>query len=264
MPESDEAYDRLVSEIDREQSAQPDRVGDALMRARTVDDYVVRIVALEALPTLAIEDPAWRAYLLDTLADADHMVRYTAAEAVGRLGLREAIPVLVGLLGDADEMVRLCAVEALGDLKPSEARQETMERLRSDRSRLVRGYAAWALAAAIGPAAVPVLRERLLQERNQWANTWIAVTLYNLGEGDMLRVILRRLRCKDHGVRSSLVNSIEGAPDPAHCEALISALSAGRDRETSVHVKKDWEDALERVRRSCGQELPGDTASHQR
>lgn len=241
----------LIDQIEQEQASRKDHVGDALVKARDVGDPGVRMAVLDALPSAALRDPRWRRYLMDALADGDHMIRYTAAEAAGRLCFVDAIPALVGLLRDPSDMVRTDAVEALQRLCARTAAGDIAERLTSDTSRRVRGYAARAFAALRGKDAVPLLRECLAHERNRWASAWIALALYNLGEGDMLPVLLRKLRSKDRYVRHSLANGIERPANPSHCGRLLSALSRALQRETETGARKYWEDALRRVEHAC-------------
>jgi cyclophilin family peptidyl-prolyl cis-trans isomerase/HEAT repeat protein len=107
-----------------------------------------------AAPPLAPVQPADLAALV---ADADPRLRRRAAIAVGRVGLREGVPVLAPLLGDPDPEVRQAAAFALG-LLGDPAAAPLLVPLLSDVEPVVRGRAADALgligaedaAAAIG------------------------------------------------------------------------------------------------------------------
>ncbi|MFW6198007.1 MAG: HEAT repeat domain-containing protein, partial [Myxococcota bacterium] len=59
--------------------------------------------------------PAVREALLHALGDPDAGVRTEAAEAAGRVRLKEAVPRLLDWLGDADADVRTSAARALGE-----------------------------------------------------------------------------------------------------------------------------------------------------
>ena len=76
-------------------------------------------------------------------------LRVAAARALGRLGMGEAIPVLVMALADESWPVRAMAAQALGRLSASPA-VEALAACVSDRSWWVRHHAAYALAAIGG------------------------------------------------------------------------------------------------------------------
>jgi HEAT repeat protein len=76
-------------------------------------------------------------------------LRVTAARALGRLGMEEAIPALLLALADESWPVRAMAAQALGRLSASPA-IDALVRCVSDRSWWVRHHAAYALAAIGG------------------------------------------------------------------------------------------------------------------
>jgi len=76
-------------------------------------------------------------------------LRVTAARALGRLGMGEAIPALALALADESWPVRAMAAQALGRLSASPA-IDALVRCVSDRSWWVRHHAAYALAAIGG------------------------------------------------------------------------------------------------------------------
>jgi HEAT repeat protein/cyclophilin family peptidyl-prolyl cis-trans isomerase len=89
--------------------------------------------------------------LLRLLGDEEARIRRRAALAVGRVGLREAVPPLVALLSDPDPEVRQIAAFSLGLLGDRSARDPLVAAL-EDPAPLVKGSAAEALGL-LGDAA---------------------------------------------------------------------------------------------------------------
>src|SRR5579859_3082902 len=89
--------------------------------------------------------------LLRLLGDQEARVRRRASLAVGRVGLREAVPPLVALLSDPDPEVRQMAAFSLGLLGDRNARDPLVAAL-DDPAPIVKGSAAEALGL-LGDAA---------------------------------------------------------------------------------------------------------------
>ena len=86
------------------------------------------------------------------LTDSEARVRRRAALAVGRVGLRDGVPLLTPLLNDADPEVRQMAAFALGLIGDRSARDPLVTAL-GDQSPLVQGSACEALGLIGDPAA---------------------------------------------------------------------------------------------------------------
>lgn len=83
--------------------------------------------------------------MLAALADREYGCQYWTARACGRLGLREAAPMLIDLLGDPDGLTREAVCHALGQLGVPTAVGPLALRL-EDSEDFVRAAAASALA----------------------------------------------------------------------------------------------------------------------
>jgi len=92
----------------------PPAVG-SLTAALADEDWVVRYRAAEALGK--IRDARSVTALIRALADGRDHVRYMAAKGLGNLGERRAIGPLTGVLADENPFVRRAAREALGALR---------------------------------------------------------------------------------------------------------------------------------------------------
>ena len=72
-------------------------------------------------------------------------MRYVAAEQLGNLSRREAVVPLITALDDREELVRLNAAERLGKIRSRTAVPRLIRMLSAEKKALVRAYAAEAL-----------------------------------------------------------------------------------------------------------------------
>jgi HEAT repeat protein/cyclophilin family peptidyl-prolyl cis-trans isomerase len=96
------------------------------------------------------------------LTDGEARVRRRAALAVGRVGLRDGVPLLVALLNDGEPEVRQMAAFALGLIGDRSARDPLVMAL-GDPSPFVQGSAAEALGLIGDPAAAAPIGRLLMQ-----------------------------------------------------------------------------------------------------
>ena len=147
------------------------------------------------------------------LTDDEARIRRRAALAVGRVGLRDGVPLLVAVLNDTDAEVRQMAAFALGLIGDRSARDPLIAAL-GDQSPLVQGSAAEALgligdaaaAAPIGAALtklLPVLAEMPAESDESRRDTPAAVL--RLGVEALVRL-------KSYDVLASAVLDSSGQP----------------------------------------------------
>lgn len=107
--------------------------------------------------------------LIAQLKDKDKEVRYTAAEALGKIGDKRAVPALIEALKDKDENVRWKSAYALGDLGDKKAVPPLIETLKNKGEEwLVRDAAAGVLGCELGDKrAIPALIEALKDESKE-------------------------------------------------------------------------------------------------
>ncbi|HUW56544.1 MAG TPA: HEAT repeat domain-containing protein [Planctomycetota bacterium] len=147
-------YDYDVSEIAH---LTPRAETATLVKALGHPRWYVRFYAVRALA--AKRDRAAAGKLMTLLAEGDPRVASAAAETLGRLGAKEAEPLLLKALTSPESEVRFHAAAALGDLR-SKAAVEPLARLLSDANDFVAVSAAEALAKIADPRAVdPLARE---------------------------------------------------------------------------------------------------------
>ena len=94
--------------------------------------------------------------LAKLVTDAEARIRRRAAIAIGRVGLKEGVPVLAPMLTDSDSEVRQAAAFALGLLGDRSASAALLPLL-SDQDPLVRGRAAEALGSVGAEDAAPAI-----------------------------------------------------------------------------------------------------------
>jgi len=220
----------------------------------------------EIVRLLSEHDPARaRVPLLDALDDPDLEVRGEAALAVGRLGLREALPTLVDWLDDPDPGLRAAAARGLGALG-DERGLAGLVRALGDVSADVRVAAVEALeglgrSAALVPllgrlddpdvgvrlAAIEALATLGLREavvplvgraRDDVAEVRIAVatTLGALGDPRALPALRRALRDPSEDVQLAAAGALGQMGDPAAIEALIALLRGDAPRLAEAAV----------------------------
>lgn len=104
-------------------------------------------------------DSAVARALAHILRQGDDAQRCSAARALGRIGARDAIPLLIGAMQDPDEDVRCEAVDALGRLGGAGAVAALLDSLRLDPCGDVKRQSVLALEQLGAEQAVPLLRD---------------------------------------------------------------------------------------------------------
>ena len=188
-----EGYAKQREEALRALSLRPDReVRDFFLRALKDEDAWVRWSAAEALGRLGATDEALQA-LREALKDENALVRMGAAEALGHLGATdEALQALREALKDEDAWVRMGAAEALGHLGATDEALQALRKALKDENALVRMGAASALGRlGATDEAIQALREALKDE-DAWVQAGAAEALGHLGATDEALQALRK------------------------------------------------------------------------
>jgi HEAT repeat protein len=197
--------------------------------------------------------------LLAALKGQEEVVRWAAAQALGKLGAAaahpEVIPALLAALKDQDHLVRWAAAEAIGELGGAAAHPEVIPALLAalkGQEEVVRWAAAQALgklgAAAAHPEVIPALLAAL-KDRDWWVRRAAAEALGELGEAaaahpEVIPALLAALKDRDWRVRRAAAEALGelGEAAAAHPKVIPALLAALKDR--------DW-----RVRRAAAEAL---------
>ncbi len=157
----------------------------------------VRLDASHALVQIggAAVDP-----LLNRAAAGSDSLRYIAAQILGQIGDRRAIPFLKSLLGNDNRHVREQAVRALGQLDDSRLHATLASVLSRDSAPEVRGAAAWSLGNLRDTTAVPAL-VRALADTIPAVRRQALAALQFLWTSDAAAAALAALRDRDANVR---------------------------------------------------------------
>lgn len=140
------------------------------------------------------------------LGDGDPEVRWRAAEALGDLRAREALPDLLRALEDLDADVGRRAAEALADLGAREAAAVCLALLESPDA-AARRRASRLLGKLRAREAIPALA-KLLEREEADIRESAAETLGRLGAVEAVAPLLRRLQDEDSDVRQAALGAL--------------------------------------------------------
>ena len=137
--------------------------------------------------------------IVDTLIllskDKDEEVRYRTAEALGNYNTERVEKVLLEMLSDTNELVRVFACESLSYIGGKDSIINLQDILMNDRSCLVRGYSAEAIADILkritkyDDSLIDLLEHAANKEKTKTAKVMIYTALYKLGKKYYLELL---------------------------------------------------------------------------
>jgi HEAT repeat protein len=200
------------------------------------------VVALGKVNGLVVQQ------LLAALQDSDLLVRGQAAEALGRIGTPQEIPVLISALQDSDLFVRGQAVEALGRIGNLQAVAALISALQHSDYH-VRSSAVEVLGRIGTPQAVAALISAL-QHSDLLVRSSAVEVLGRIGNPQAVAALISALQHSDSDVSNFLGNFVrkEAAEllgeirTPQAVEASISAL-----QHPESYVRRKAAEALGRI-----------------
>ncbi len=206
--------------------------------------------------------------ILENLRNANTLVRWAAAEALGELGSgsSEVVATLLeAMRSDRDESVRRAVAQALGALGSgsSEVLSVLLETMRSDKSELVRGASILALGrlGSGSSEVLSVLSEAMRSEKSTFVRRVSAQALGQLGSSssEVESALLEALRLdEDDSVRRVAVEAL-GRLGSGSSEVFSVLLEAMRsDRASWIHGASAF--AISKI---CRGKLAGDYAKVQ-
>ncbi|GET37403.1 HEAT repeat domain-containing protein [Microseira wollei] len=184
----------------------------------------VRSNAASALGKIANKDVGGK--LLPLLKDPDSYIRTEAVESLGLLGYAQGLHDIVDLLQtDEDYLVRLCAAEALGNLNDKSAMPALIAAL-NDSNEGVRAYAADSIGLLGVVEALPILQQKLESESSQFTRVFTLSALYRLGDEKSLFSLIKMLETTGYSLALTIFNLIHGLATPQNAALLKELILA--------------------------------------
>jgi HEAT repeat protein len=222
------------------------RLAQALSRYLTDRSPRVRAAALEVVRDESLREV--EPQVLTLLSDRSSSVRYSAVECMGALHEEESIGAswLYPLLNDPVDLVRIEALESLARIGDKGSLSLIVERLEDDDA-MVRAYAARSIALLGGRKYVAKIESASKSEQDDNAKAGFAESLFRLGDGDQLQVLLKLLSSPEYLARCASANALSDLPlDQTQLQSALEAVSyAARnalvrgDRSTMERVEKE-------------------------
>ena len=202
----------------------------------------VRLVALEELWDNA--SPLARIAARACLGDSWHIVRDTAAEALGDVGTSQDVSRLILALQDQEWMVRCSAASSLGFLGGTRSRKALLSGLSNDSHPNVRRYIAGAFHVMNDPSVIPALEIALNREKEDYARSGLLYAIYTLGQPERLSPLLQLLQSEDPTLQFQVLNCLREGISPSDRETVFAALRDVLRSDAVEGVKTDAEDVM--------------------
>jgi HEAT repeat protein len=170
-------------------------------------------------------------------SDPDAVVRAAAGRALGRLGVREAVPDLIVALDDKNADVRVVAAAALWRL-PDPTAIDALQRHLKDPEAAVREWCVQALGV-IGESRATAGVVKLLTDPVRSVRLSAVLSLGRIGDPAGLEPLVQYLAGggRDEEEKAEVTNSIAAIKSPQKSEALFRLLSeSGQDQDLRLRV----------------------------
>jgi len=205
---------------------------------------IVRVAAVESIGAVGTKKTA--AHVIKRLADPNGEVRMTAAEALAALLKNGHCPrELILSLKDSNELVRVAAAETLGLIGDRRALPAARRALH-DSSPLVRSYAAAAIGQLGEKRDVAKLRKAVRSEESEIAKVGFYAGLHSLGEYDVLEALLKLLdEGSDYRARCAVANTLpELGLNQSDTEKSVRHLRRALRHESTVAARSSIRSSL--------------------
>ena len=179
------------------------------------------------------------------LGHRDYEVRMRAVERLGVLLTENSAPrELIGMLEDNDDLVRVAAAETLGRIGDREALPDLWKAI-NDSSSLVRSYVAQAIGMLGDAADAEKLVKRLKHERDTHSKMGIYEALYRLGDDRYLLKLIALLKSRDYRIRCAVANALPTLlDDRSLAQFILSILRGVMSKEPTIAAKSSMSSAI--------------------
>ncbi|MGH9765670.1 MAG: HEAT repeat domain-containing protein, partial [Blastocatellia bacterium] len=178
--------------------------------------------ALEGQAQTAAVSPVTKQWIAD-LKSSDPVKRTQAADQLGSLRVRPAVPDLVGVLSDKDPRVREASAFALGEIADQDAANHLSRLLAGDTDASVRASSAFALGMLEDTKSVSALLDSL-DDSSAEVRSAALVALGLMRDQDDVEDIEEMLNDSSLDVRYDAVWALGQIGDPDSAERLRSTL----------------------------------------
>jgi HEAT repeat protein/CHAT domain-containing protein len=169
--------------------------------------------------------------LISMLRDTDKEVLGSVLFILGHIGNRETVPYLVGILDNADKNIRVAAIYALRNIGDSSAVPALITMLK-DNDVAVRWSSAWALGA-IGDRSSNQALQGMLADPDKKVRITAAWALGRMDDKSGGPALVVLLKDADDHIRERAVWALRAAGDKSAVPALIEAL---KDKNHNVRT----------------------------
>jgi HEAT repeat protein len=186
-----------------------------LIKALTYkDSHLIRKSAAQALGRVG--DAEAIEALVRALRDGHRGVRREAAAALGEIADVKAVEPLIQALNDEDSFVRPMAALSLARIGEARAVQPLIQALK-DPERFVRSYAIWGLRDIAGAGALDPLIQTLMEDKDRSIRREAALALGQIGASEAIEPLKKASRDKDEFVRKAVRKALQkmGVETPA-------------------------------------------------
>ncbi|MEA2082380.1 MAG: HEAT repeat domain-containing protein [Elusimicrobiota bacterium] len=164
--------------------------------------------------------------------DSDFGVRAMAAEALGNMRSKKAVPSLVKALGDKNRNVRSSVVVAFGYIRAKDSVKPLAEYLKSETDLGLRLSALNVLGVIGSNEAAPALLEAL-SGKNPRLSSIAAQSLGRMRYSKALRPLLKAAKSKNESLRIAAVKALGEIRNPGAVKGLETLL----EKEKALNVK---------------------------
>ena len=162
--------------------------------------------------------------LIQALRDSDAGVRRAAAQSLGNLEAKRAVPALIAVLGDGDEELRKTSAWALGEIQDQRAAAPLAGLLR-DQSAEVRKTAAWAIGE-LDLETAPAELIRAMRDANPEVRKTAVWAVSEIGDARAVPDLRALIDDPSPEVRRQAVRALGEIRDAAALQALVAAMDS--------------------------------------
>jgi len=175
-------------------------------------------------------------------SDRDYEVRIAALETLSECAI-EIEGVVGRAMRDRNELVRITAMEIAAEMILIGLKDEVVRHLETDRSPLVRAYAAIALGEMKTANLRDILEPRL-RDRNEHVRAGIYYGLAKAGVHKYLKPFLNGLKSANYRTRCFTANLLTSLAQNSDRALIVRLLKEALEREDTVAARSSIESAL--------------------